>query len=77
MGTYPADSYPEEKTHNQGKYTYVPYLVVPRPANIVKCGTDGRELESARASPKRTLLIVDPRPSILRRQVDPARELIS
>ena len=32
------DSYPEEKTHNHAKYTYAPYLVVPRPANIVKCG---------------------------------------
>jgi len=24
MGIYPADSYPEEKTHNQVKYTYAP-----------------------------------------------------
>ena len=38
MGIYPADRYPEEKTHNHAKYTYAPYLVVPRPARIVKCG---------------------------------------
>jgi hypothetical protein len=38
MGIYPEDSYPEEKTHNHAKYTYAPYLVVPRPAKIVKCG---------------------------------------
>src|SRR5881392_2901547 len=37
-GIYPGDSYPEEKTHNHAKYTYEPYLVVPRPAKIVKCG---------------------------------------
>ena len=24
MGIYPEDSYPEEKTHNQVKYTYAP-----------------------------------------------------
>jgi hypothetical protein len=23
-GIYPADSYPEEKTHNHAKYTYAP-----------------------------------------------------
>src|SRR6266550_7264994 len=38
MGIYPADSYPEEKTHNHAKYTYAPYLVVPRLAKIVNCG---------------------------------------
>ncbi len=37
-GTYPADRYPEEKTHNHAKYTYAPYLVVPRLAKIVNCG---------------------------------------
>jgi hypothetical protein len=38
MGISAADSYPEEKTHNHAKYTYAPYLVVPRLAKIVKCG---------------------------------------
>ena len=47
-GIYPADSYPEEKTHNQVKYTYAPYLVVLLPAEIVKCGGEGRELGSSR-----------------------------
>ena len=35
-GIYPEDRYPEEKTHNHAKYIYGPYLVVPRPARIVK-----------------------------------------
>ena len=47
-GIYPADSYPEEKTHNHSKYTYAPYLVVLLAAEIVKCGGDGRELGSSR-----------------------------
>src|SRR5207248_3683973 len=38
MGIYPEDSCPEEKTHNHAKYTYAPYLVVPRLAKIVKWG---------------------------------------
>jgi hypothetical protein len=38
MGIWAEDSYPEEKTHSQAKYTYAPYLAVPRPATIVKCG---------------------------------------
>jgi hypothetical protein len=38
MGIYPKDTYPEEKTHNHAKYIYAPYLVVPLPAEIVKCG---------------------------------------
>src|SRR5437870_11557932 len=38
MGILAADSCPEEKTHNHAKYTYAPYLLVPRPARIVKCG---------------------------------------
>jgi len=38
MGILAADSYLEEKTHNHAKYIYAPYLVVPRPAKIVKCG---------------------------------------
>src|SRR6266516_4754432 len=41
MDIWAEDSYPEEKTHNQAKYTYAPYLVVPRPAEIVKCGGCG------------------------------------
>src|SRR5437667_5799422 len=36
MDIYPKDSYPEEKTHNHAQYIYGPYLVVPRPAKIVK-----------------------------------------
>jgi len=45
MGILAADSYPEEKTHNHAKYTYAPYLVVPRPAKVVKCGgCNAREL---------------------------------
>jgi len=41
MGILAADSYLEEKTHNHAKYIYAPYLVVPRPAKIVKCGSCG------------------------------------
>ena len=41
MGILAADSCPEEKTRNPAKYTYAPYLVVPRPAKIVKCGSCG------------------------------------
>ena len=37
-GIWAEDRYPEEKIHNQAKYTYAPYLVVSRPARIVKCG---------------------------------------
>src|SRR5260370_19430486 len=38
MGIYPADRYPEAKTHNHAKYIYAPYLVVPPPAGNVKWG---------------------------------------
>jgi hypothetical protein len=41
MGIYPEDNCPEAKTHNQVKYTYAPYIVVPRPAKIVKCCSSG------------------------------------
>jgi hypothetical protein len=60
-GIYPADSYPEEKTHNHAKYTYAPCLVVLRLAKIVKCGGNGGNPGSTRGSragfggsPKRT-----------------------
>jgi hypothetical protein len=41
MGIYPADSYPEEKTHNHAKNTYAPCLVVLRLAKIVKYCSGG------------------------------------
>jgi hypothetical protein len=48
MGIYPEDRYPEEKTHNHAKNTYVPYLVVRRLTKIVKCGgCTARTLSSA------------------------------
>jgi len=50
MGIYPADSYPEEKTHNHAKYTYAPCLVVLRLAKIVKCGGNGGNPGSTRGS---------------------------